>query len=848
MKGPTEPPVRSQPESNLECKILLNLGQGDWQTGFPSVIAQLWEGDQSPVQFVGSLPPATHLEEQYQRWQQLYEALYGSTALWRRAGQQTQQRTHRGASDFEFDTSEPTRVSRHDFELRCQQLQTEFNQWLMAAEFTPVERRIRTYLSPHSQVRLMLTAHAKAVLRFPWRLWHLFDDYPRAELSVSLPTYSRSLKHPPNNNTATVKILAVLGNDEGIDVETDRQLLSQLPSAEVTLLAQPTLEELQHQLWENPWDVFFFAGHSTSQGQGYLQVNATESLTIEQLKYALQRSISNGLQLAILNSCDGLGLAWTLADLHLPQTIVMREPVSDAIAQQFLKAFLAALASEQSLYLSVREAREKLHGRTELGSYAAWLPVIVQNPSEAPPTWQGLMGQSPTAQLTALTDSARADTSTAIPTVLPEKEKSVRSQRLTSKALAKTLGKSVAIAVVVLGARWLGLLQSTELRAYDTLMKQRPIEAPDPRLVIVTVDGDAIEAQTSVERRGSLSDETLQAALSTLLSYEPRVIGLDLYRDFPAIIPALEETLALPEIVGICKCRDPGFDNSGIGSPPEMAVSQVGFSDFIEDTDGILRRQLLTLQPDATSPCTSPYGFAALMAMHYLRKEPSSASSGENNFQPSFTEQDNLKIGDVVFPHLEARTGGLQKMDDGGNQILLNYRARPTLEKIAVEVPLQKLLNKEVNPESIRDRMVIIGVTESSGDYWATPYYGVRGYGVQRQVRTSGVYLQAHMASQMISAVLDGRPLIWVLPQWGEALCIFAGAIAGSLVTWKLLIWEQWTWRGRATKLGLICFLSAGGLILTAWATLLTGGWLPLVPTLLTFGGGVLSSRGASET
>ena len=354
MKLPAEPPfgqpeersIVSKSKQNADCKILLNLGQGDWQTGFPNVIAQLWEGEQPPVQFTGSLPPAPHLKEQYQDWQKLYEALYGHGATWRRSSveQRTAQRTARAASDFEFDTSEPTRVSRHEFELRCQQLQTDFNQWLMTAEFTFIERRIRTHLSPQTQVRVMLTAHAKAVLRFPWRLWHLFDDYPRAELSVSLPTYSRSLKQPPTKTTK-VKILVVLGNDDGIDVETDRQLLSQLPSAEVTLLAQPTLEELQHQLWENAWDVFFFAGHSTSQDQGYLQVNASESLTIEQLKYALQRAIINGLQLAILNSCDGLGLAWALADLHLPQTIVMREPVSDAIAQQFLKVFLATLAS-----------------------------------------------------------------------------------------------------------------------------------------------------------------------------------------------------------------------------------------------------------------------------------------------------------------------------------------------------------------------------------------------------------------------------------------------------------------------------------------------------------------------
>ncbi|MEM9165076.1 MAG: Chase2 sensor protein, partial [Cyanobacteria bacterium P01_F01_bin.4] len=80
----------------VEQQILLNLGQGDWQTGFASITAQLWENEQPPVQFIGSLPPAPQLGSQYQHWQQLYEALYGTQTSWRRA------------DDFEFDTAELT--------------------------------------------------------------------------------------------------------------------------------------------------------------------------------------------------------------------------------------------------------------------------------------------------------------------------------------------------------------------------------------------------------------------------------------------------------------------------------------------------------------------------------------------------------------------------------------------------------------------------------------------------------------------------------------------------------------------------------------------------------------------
>ncbi|MEO0519209.1 MAG: CHASE2 domain-containing protein [Cyanobacteria bacterium P01_A01_bin.116] len=817
-------------------QLLLNLGQGHWQTGFANVSMQRWETGQPPVQFVGSLPPAPALAADYQRWQQLYGALYGPRAYWQqpaspsaggkaseKASKKASEKASETAGEFEFETGGLTNVSHHDFETLGTTLKTSLNQWLNSKGFAFIERQIRTQLGPSESIRFMLIAQDKAVLRFPWRLWSLFEDYPQAELSVSLPSYGRAIKQQtgkqrtdkkPGKAPGQVKILAVLGNDKGIDVETDRRLLSQLPAGQVTLLSQPSLAEFQQQLWDTPWDLLFFAGHSSSQGQGCLQVNRTESLTVGQLKYALRRAIANGLQLAVLNSCDGLQLAWDLADLHLPQAIVMREPVSDAIAQQFLKAFLTAFSHDQSLYLSVREARERLYGQP--GNYAAWLPVIVQNPAEVPPTWQSLRGITAGEQFSSETVTDRER--------LGARERLVgrRGQGAVGRtAVARPVIRVAAIALTILGLRWAGLLQGVELQAYDTLMKLRPIESPDPRIVVVTVDESDIQRQTSSERRGSLSDETLQQTLSILDSYEPRVIALDLYRDFPALTPELAEFLARPEMVGVCKSRDPVADKVGIRATPEIPPEQIGFSDFIEETDGTLRRQLLTLTPDPVSPCVTPYGFAALVALQYLAGD---------NFQPEFSAQGDLKVGETVFPRLARRTGGLQRMDNRGNQVLLNYRVLPRPEQIAAHIPLQQLLVGQVNGARVRDRIVFIGVTAPSGDYWATPY------GVQGQNKTAGVFMQAQMTSQLVSAVLDGRTLIWVWPQWLESLSIVMAAMSGLLV-----------WKGNPTRLFFLYLLSASGLVIIAWAVLLKGGWLPVVPVLLALGSGLLSGTVVSH-
>ena len=70
----------------------------------------------------------------------------------------------------------------------------------------------------------------------------------------------------------------------------------------------------------------------------------------------------------------------------------MREPVPDVVAQQFFQNFLQLFASGKSLYISMRQAREKLQGIEDKFPGATWLPIICQNPAEVPPSWRNLHG------------------------------------------------------------------------------------------------------------------------------------------------------------------------------------------------------------------------------------------------------------------------------------------------------------------------------------------------------------------------------------------------------------------------------------------------------------------------
>ncbi|NJL49705.1 MAG: CHASE2 domain-containing protein [Leptolyngbyaceae cyanobacterium SM2_5_2] len=89
-----------------------------------------------------------------------------------------------------------------------------------------------------------------------------------------------------------------------------------------------------------------------------------------------------------------------------------------------------------------------------------------------------------------------------------------------------------------------------------------------------------------------------------LAPYEARMIGLDVYRDFSARDPALAAALSRPEMIGLCKSRDVIAGSIGVSPPPVLAPGQIGFSDFVEDSDGTVWRQLLT--PTRYRPAPHP--------------------------------------------------------------------------------------------------------------------------------------------------------------------------------------------------------------------------------------------------
>jgi Pentapeptide repeats (8 copies)/CHAT domain len=359
-RQPTEP-LSFQPGK----LVLLKIGKGDFTSGFPVTLQISVDGLLPSTEQVGALPPAPSLLLHYDEWRSAYHQCLHPTCR------------------IKVTDTQITNVSRTDFLTDCTSaatlLQHQFNQWLNSEEFRPVKEQMLAKLDLLEPIRIVVQTDDSHLQRLPWSTWELCDRYPTAEVALAQPCYEF---HVFSRQPSKLKVLAILGDSTGIDVQRDRQYLEHLSYAEVTFLIEPERSQVNEQLWAQSWDILFFAGHSSSaQESGVIHLNASDSLSLSQLRYGLRQAIRNGLELAIFNSCDGLGLARELADLQLPQMIVMREPVPDRVAHVFLRSLLKEYASPLPFYQKVRSAREQLQGLEKEFPCATWLPVIYQNPA-----------------------------------------------------------------------------------------------------------------------------------------------------------------------------------------------------------------------------------------------------------------------------------------------------------------------------------------------------------------------------------------------------------------------------------------------------------------------------------
>jgi adenylate cyclase len=318
---------------------------------------------------------------------------------------------------------------------------------------------------------------------------------------------------------------------------------------------------------------------------------------------------------------------------------------------------------------------------------------------------------------------------------------------------------SGAIALLNLAAVRLGTFEPLELRVYDWMMRSRSNLEPDPRLLIVGITESDLRKLKSV----TVSDRTLAEALRTLQQHQPRVIGLDLYRDLPEGIgqAQLKQQFQADNVITIHRIGDQMQDTipAPLGIPPE----RTGFNDVIVDSDGVIRRSLIFAGQETS--------FALQIAFTYLEKE---------NILPEESPiySGILKLGQSTFLPLEFNSGAYRTVDSKGHQILLNYRG----SQVARHVSLTELLDGKVEPNWIKDKIVLIGNVAVSGkDFFLTPYSPSQ----RDEHLMSGIAIHGQVVSQVLDAATGTRNLISYIPNPVEWAWIAGWALLNGILAWR---------------------------------------------------------------
>ena len=197
---------------------------------------------------------------------------------------------------------------------------------------------------------------------------------------------------------------------------------------------------------------------------------------------------------------------------------------------------------------------------------------------------------------------------------------------------------------------------------------------------------------------------------------------------------------------------------------------------------------------------------------------------GSNNIFPQLPSGNDLTVtlGKSTFSPLDSYQAGYASTDNGGYQILLNYRC---LRECFQEVSMKNVLDVKYPKDLFKDRVVLIGSTaESLRDFFYSPYGKI-----------PGVHIHANLISQIINGAINNRPFLKTYPKWLEGIWILVWASIGVKGISGFLRGGNLGKTQFITGILTLLLISILGLVLISYVSFLFSFWLPIFPTLCSF-------------
>jgi adenylate cyclase len=316
---------------------------------------------------------------------------------------------------------------------------------------------------------------------------------------------------------------------------------------------------------------------------------------------------------------------------------------------------------------------------------------------------------------------------------------------------------------LILWVRANAWLQPLELSAYDAMMRIHAASYPsDERIALILCDDE------DQRRYGwPLSDAVLADLFERLLEYQPRAIGLDLYRDLPVPISGgsdYERLSALfrshTEIIGISKFSD---EHGARVDPPPMLrdTGRVSFNDVVADAQGIIRRGLLFMSDEQET-----YTYLGLkLALRWLAIEKQGARADPEGYMILGHAKQGLRP-------LHSEFGGYQNIDAAGYQFMLAYPGAPAGFP---SLTLREVLEWDFGAQLLRDKIILIGTNaEATPDFFFTPVSATR---------IPGVLIHAYNTSQLLRFAEGNYQPLQDWPAHYEKLWLWLWIVIAALLS-----------------------------------------------------------------
>jgi len=330
----------------------------------------------------------------YEDWQRLYLSFYNTQLRGRALG---------GGTGYAPPLDLQSRLGEAEARLL-----SEFHRWLRHPDLYDISRQLTQLANAATPAgepseTLSISCAPLDLARLPWETWEVGQSLSTG-LSISRTT--TNLRHVPATRRGDrLRILVIIGDDTGLNFQREKTALQALfPTGTLQFVGWQqgkSIDALETEIKraianERGWDMLFFAGHSneTQSTGGELGIAPNTFMSIQDIAPQLAIARQNGLQFALFNSCKGLSLAESLIDMGFSQVAVMREPVHNQVAEEFLVQFLKHLAEYHDVQECLQFACNYLQvERTVTYPSAYLIPSLFRHPQTPlfrlqPPTWK----------------------------------------------------------------------------------------------------------------------------------------------------------------------------------------------------------------------------------------------------------------------------------------------------------------------------------------------------------------------------------------------------------------------------------------------------------------------------